>query len=64
MGFAGTSLLVLTGALSWSSNIALQTQRNDHYFNSAAAAELTAEKVRAQIKPSTSSSTSCISQPP
>src|SRR5436190_2118702 len=49
MYFAGISLLVLTGALSWSSNNALQTQRNNQYFSSAAAAEAATEKVMAQM---------------
>ena len=49
MCFAGISLLVLTGALSWASNNALQTQRNNQYFSSAAAAEAATEKVIARM---------------
>ena len=39
MVFVGISLFVLGGALTWTSTNAQLTRRNNHYFNSVAAAE-------------------------
>lgn len=47
--FLGLTMFVLSGAMSWSSSIAFQTERNNTYFAAAAAAEAATESVLARI---------------
>ena len=49
MAFTGVSLLVLTGAMTWSSQTASITQRNNEYFVTLAAAEGATERLLSRI---------------
>jgi hypothetical protein len=47
--FLGIGLLMLANALTWTSTTASLTQRNNQYYNAAAAAEAATEKVLSQM---------------
>src|SRR5688572_29816688 len=47
--FAAVSLITLGGVLSWTSTTARNTDRNNQYFDAAAAAEAATEKVLAHM---------------
>ncbi|MBI3414264.1 MAG: hypothetical protein HY043_02915 [Verrucomicrobia bacterium] len=49
MGFVGLGLLIVGGALTWTSNSAQLTARNNQYFSCVAAAEAATEKVLARM---------------
>ena len=52
MVLSGVSLLLLSAALSWTSTSAVQTQRNNEFFNSGSAAEAATDKVLSAISQS------------
>lgn len=49
LGFATVSLVALGGILSWTSNTARTTERNNQYFSTVAAAEAATEKVLSKM---------------
>ena len=50
LGFVCVSAVIVGSALSWASNNALMTQRNNQYFQTVAAAEAATEKVLARLE--------------
>jgi hypothetical protein len=49
LAFSAIGLIALGGILSWTSSTSLNTERNNQYFNAAAAAEAATEKVLSKM---------------
>ena len=50
LGFVCISAVIVSSALTWASNNATMTERNNQYFQTVAAAEAATEKVLAKLE--------------